>query len=777
MRYIPDTGKQFVLQVPEDKNSYINIKNLGAKGVSTVFSGRVIAGLETGLSIGDITDGGEGTLQQYLPILSPGTELRTYIYRPAGTLVDSPVITVIGQSFVGVDYTNTNIGSGSSFLKELKYYIFGYDLLKGIIPNAVQIVGGNGLYTKVLDPDLWNQDQYAEIQFSRVNTSTFPIIYRVWGNKIKFLGIIGNNKIGYPGAGTVSFRDYGIQEIPSWNNDEDNWTPEFLDGVFSITGGVPTIVNKMVGTEDLKILPRVEGAQLNYLQCETVSGQSLINPNSYTISTDTVKFVVDDTKSIREAISLAGSGNIKEIFFPAGTYRMRDSSFDTLQGSNYDNITFRGVGEGSIIERMWSTKTSALSPGLLNFKGTSDAPVQGLRFRSLVFSGNVASNVSINPPSGSSIDPSRYITETLVHLSYVSNPAFSECRFIYAGSPGIHIEDTSAAIINNCVFSNLGRSYETSVRPLEIYTTDSSIIQGNIFQFCTASPFFSRIEYSTINNNIVRSCGDEGIVLESSDKWNAGDNLSYSDSGSLIQSIDQYNNEYSKAGIEIKKGSSLEPIFFTVTNGGESVAIKQDSIEAEIWELDSNYRKAAAGPFSKFRVLQTADQLEAGIFSVTLPGKDGDEVNGIKATNEFAYFEPNATPAKYGYMYDIKATVRLGNSGRGYTPVNIRRTQDDKFAITLKNSSEILSFQIFNERNTQNDSFVITEFNNTEPELSGLIKGAPYTISGIDIESNSIIIESIPGVTVDTDGINFQGGRVFIQRPFYDIADGNIYVN
>lgn len=774
MRYIPDTGTQFVLQVPEDKNSYINIKNVGARGISTTFSGSLISQSESGLSIGSIEDGDGGTLQQYLATLSPNVEIRAYLYRSAGTTTDLPVISVINSTLIGVDYSSSS--TTSNFLKPLKYYVFGYDLSKGKIPNSVQIIGGSGQYSKVLDPNKWNQDQYVDIRFSRINTSVLPIIYRVWGTRVDFLGVIGNNKIGYPGAGVVSFKDYGLQEIPSWNNNANNWTPDFLDGVFSVIGGVPTLVRKMVGMEDLTILPRVEGSQPNYLQCETTSKQDLTNPNDYQFS-DIVKFVVDDTNPIRRAIYLAGSGNIKEIFFPAGTYRMRDSSFNTLQNANYDNITFRGVGEGSILKRMSSTTSSSLSPGLFNFKGTSDDPIEGIRFRSLVFDGNVSSNCSINPPSGSSVDPSSYISESLIHLSFVSNPAINECRFVYSGGPGVHIEETSGVIINNCLFSNLGRSYETPTKPLEVYNTESSIVQGNIFQFCTASPFFSRISYSTINNNIIRSCGDEGIVLESSDKWNAGDNLAYSDSDSLIQSIDQYNNEYSKAGIEIKKGSSLEPIFFTVTNGGESVGIEQNTIEAKIWQLDSSYRKSGANAFSNFKVLQTADQLEAGIFSITLPGMEEDVVNGIKATNQFSYLDINGTPPKYGYMYDIKATVRIGNSGRGFTPVNIRSAPQNKLAITLRNSSEILSFQIFNEGNAQNDKLIITDFTNKNAGLTGLIKGTPYTISGIDTNTNSIILEGITGVNVDTNGIDFIGGKVFIQRQNYDIADGNVYVN
>ena len=777
MRYIPDTGKQFVLQVPEDKNSYINVKNYDARGLSTVFTGSIFAGLQDELSIGSITDGEGGTLQQYFDILSVGIELQAHIYRGSGGGGgESPLISVSGVNLQGVDFSSSSVSS--NLIQPLKYYIFGYDTSTGKMPNAVQIVGGEGQYSKVLDPDKWNQDQYVDINFTKTGQYVVPIIYRVWGTRVEFLGMIGNAKIGFPGASVLTFRDFGLKEIPSWNNDPDYWTPDFLDGVISVLGGVPTQLKKIVGKEHLRIMPRIEGSQPNYIQCEAVPDGPLANPEDYQFG-DEVKFVIDDTQPIRNAINLAAQGNIKEIFFPAGVYHFRNSSFINTNSTNYSNISFRGVGEGSVIKRLQASISGSINPGLLNFSGERESiRVEGIRFRSIVFDGNRSSTASLVGPISGSVDPSRYIAETLVFLKFADNISVTECRFIDAGGAGVHTESSSAILMTNNIFSRLGRSYEPEVRPIEVYETSNSIVQGNIFEFCTASPYFFNVDFSTINNNIIRSCGDQGIVLETSYQWNASNNLAYSDTDSLIRSVDQYNNEYSKAAIEVRRGTALEPIYFTVTNGGEAIGIKKDSLIADIYALDSLGRKDAANKTGSFKVIQTADQLEAGIFSVTLPGLQAATIDGntVPATSDFALLDPAS--GQFGYMYEISGTVRLGSSGRGYVPVNIREANiggTDYLAIRLRNSSELLSFLIFDADNPENDYIIIEGFSNTD--LDGWDQNSAYRVVGVDINTNSLLLSTIPSLSPGTTGIDFLGGQLYIQRTNYQIADGNLIVN
>ena len=781
MRYIPSSGRQFVLQVPEDKNSYINVKNFDARGLGTIFNGSVTGGTTDELSIGSINDGDTGTLQQYIQILTAGIELQAHIYRSVGgsSTPDTPLITATATP-TGVDFSSSGIVS--DIVKPLKYYVFGYDVSTGRMPFSVDIVNqdsNENEFTGVLDPDRWNEDQYIDLNFTRIGQNVVPIIYRVWGERVEFLGMIGNAKIGFAGSALTNFRDYGLKEIPSWNNEVAYWTPSFIDGTIAVLGGIPTQQKRIIGKEHLKIKPFTENSQPNYLQCEAVPDGALTNPLAYQYN-DEVKFVIDDTQPIRNAINLAESGNIKEIFFPAGVYHLRDSSYVNTSELDFSDISFRGVGEGSVIKRLPSQISGSLSPGLLHFRGASaSAPVNGIRFRSIVFDGNRSSTVSLIGPNAQSVDPSKYISETLVYLKFADNIVFSECRFIDAAGSGIHAVNSESILLTNNIFSRLGRSYEPEVRPIAIYNTSNGVVQGNIFEFATAGPYFFGIDFSTINSNIIRSCGDDGLVLETSYQWNAGNNLAYSDTDSLIYSKDQYNNEYSKAPIEIRRGTSLEPIYFTVTNGGESIGIVEDSIIADIYSLDSAGQKNINNKIGSFKVNQTADQLEAGIFSVTLPGRTTTTIDGntVPSTQSFSLLDPAS--GQYGYMYEMSATVRLGASGRGYVPVNIREFANggnNYLAIRLRNSSELLSFQIFNSSSSENDRIIITGFAD-DSDLTGFDQNTAYQVVGVHPGTNSLLINTIPSLSPGEEGVDFLGGQLYIQRSNYQIADGNIIVN
>lgn len=780
MRYVPSTGSRFVLQVPEDKNSYINVKNLDARGLSTVFEGKisngVVSGSENQLTINEITDTAGLTFDQYRPVLSAGIEIQLFAYSNVGlgSGTEDAVIGVNSTDAVGIDFSSQTSAS-TQFVGPLKYYIFGYDVETGKMPNAVTIVGESPEYNAILDPSKWNEDQYFEIGLTRTSNTVVPLIYRVWQGNVEFLGLIGNNKIG---TGSLSFKDFGNRQIPSWNQDESAWSPSFLEDVIQVVGGVPTQRKKIVGKELLKIKPITENSVPNYIIAETIAGGNLVNGTDYQIG-NTVKFIIDDTARILEGLALASSGNIKELFFPAGTYNIRDIALENSSFTDYSNISLRGVGEGSVIKRLPSHKTNNTFPGLFNFSGTANKPIQGLRFRSIVFDGNKKDNASVSP-AGGGYEQGRYISEGLVFLSRAENVSLTECRFIDAAGPGIHSEYSTSVLLNQNIFSRLGRNYETTVRPIEVFETDNSIVQGNIFEFCTAGPYFFGVEFSTINNNIIRSCGEDGVVLETSYQWSATNNLSYTDSDSLIRSVDQYNNEYSKAPIEVRRGTALEPIFFTVTNGGEAVGLATDSVQADIYKLNISGLKSGT-KVGSFKVNQTADQLEAGIFSVTLPGNDSGLTTTaglfIPGTGGLSLLDPSL--GNYGYMYEISATAFLGGGGRGFTPVSVKQTNiggNDYLSIKLRNSSDLLSFIAIEEEFDGNDFITITDFTNTDGGIDAL-KDNSYQISSIDAAGNSVLIAPVTGVTPGVSGVDFSGGSLFIRRENYQIADGNIIVH
>jgi len=473
-----------------------------------------------------------------------------------------------------------------------------------------------------------------------------------------------------------------------------------------------------------------------------------------------VRFSIDDTQYIRLAIGTAATGSIKEVFLPAGVYNIRDSFFTNSSQTDYSNISLRGVGDGSVIRRLPSTTSDSSNPGLLNFTGLSQDPrVSGIRIRSVALDGNSGNTFSLVSPVES---------EVALKVRYADNVVISDCTVVNSGGGGIEVQDSTGVSINTNKVIRTGRRYEQEVSPLLVDTSENLVIQGNILEFATSGPKIVSTDYSTINGNIVRGCGDRGFELETSFQWNAQGNLAYSDNDSIIRSIDTYNNEYSRATIEVRKGFSLDPIFMTVTYGGESVGIAKGSIEADIYQLNASGVKTGSAVGS-FRVLETLNQLEAGIFSLTLPGGTTNQTVDAKTIIATGNLD-NVN----GYMYEVKADVLIGR----FRPLSIRPEtigSTNYYAIRLRNSSDILGFQIYSETNaTLNDSVTISGFNNKN--LTGLDPNAYYTIVNIDTVSNSILISPIAELTL-TDEVEFVGGTLSILRPDYFVADGNLYVH
>lgn len=743
MRYIPNLAANVIVQVPEDKNAYINIRNIGASGRGDLEFTGTITDVQNGVvTINNINDGDGNTLFQYSDVLKSGAGIQLFAYG-AATTPEPPILSVASNIKVGVDFSSSP--STNSNLAPLQYYVFGFDPQTGRLPNFRSVVE---IGTKVLNPDLWNTEQYVQLTFSRASQYALPVIYRVWGNRVDFLGVIGNNKVGYPGSGSVVFRDLGNIEIPSW--DIDPVLPTYLSDVFSVSGPEVVQTRTVTGRELVEIIPNPVGSQPAYIQCTGLSVSSQLQPSS------TVRFTIDDTGYFRTALSLAASSSIKDVFFPAGTYNIFDTNFVNTSGSDYSNITLRGVGEGSILRRLPCTLGNPSNPGLLNFTGQSVSPrVSGIRIRSMAIDGNRSETFSQVSPIE---------TEVGIRIQYADNVVISDCTVTGCGGGGIALYNTNGASLTYNSIRVTGRAYEQSVSPLVIDTCENIVAQGNRMELATTGPKVITTEFSTINGNIVRGCGDRGIDVSTSSQWNIQGNLAYSDNDSIIQSIDTYNNEYSRATIEVRKGFALDPVYMTVTVGGESVSIVKNSIRAEIFTLNSAGVKVTPA-IGSFRVLETAAQLDAGIFSLTLPGTTSASFGGntIPATGTLS--------STTGYVYEVKANILIG---QGFTPLSIRSETvngNPYVAIALRNSSDLLGFRIYSESSAENDRIRIGGQSVLDPNTA-------YTVVDIDTESNSLLLSPIVGLSLSTTPIEFTGSpRVLIQRSDYFVADGNLFVH
>lgn len=747
MHYIPQLTADVITQVPEDKNSYINIRNIGASGVGdTVFTGNVLSTEEGIVTIGDIT----GPISEYL---KQGVQLQVFSYGPLAS-IETPNINISSHTIAGnIDFSTSS--SQNSNLAELKYIVYGLDVNKGVVANYKQeyiVTPGPTITSKIVNPSQWNLDQYVQLNLSRTSSSILPILFRVWGNSFKLLGVIGNNKVGY-GSTTIQFKDYGDTEISVWEGDPE--LPSFLTDIFSIGGGQVSLTSKLKAKENLEILPLPIGVQTNYIQCSGLSSSSLLSTG------DTVKFTIDDTKFIQQAVNLAAGGAIKDIFFPAGVYSMRDTFFLNSPSGDYSNLVLRGVGDGTIIKRLPCTPSNVTYPGLINFSGQSLNPrIFGIKLRSLAFNGNRGECYSVNSPLTS---------EVTVQLQNCDGVVVNECTFFDNGGGGLIINNSNSLNVSSNKIIRSGRAYEQPVSPLIISQSENAIVQGNIFEYSTTSPKVTQTDYSLINSNIIRGCGDRGLILESSFQWNAQGNVAYSDNDSIINFIDTYNNSYSRAAIEVRKGFSLDPVYMTVTYAGESVRIAKNSIDASIYTLNIDSTKNTKA--GSFKVSQTADQLSVGIFSLSMPGG----ISNLTVDSKVILATGNLNNAN-GYMYEVKGTIVFGQF-KVFSISSVTINSVAYNSIKLLNPSDMLGFQVYssissNSDITANDKIQIYDFSNTD--LGGLNPNSYYPIVSIDVDNNSLLIAQVVSLSEE---VKFLGGNLSIARSDYFIADGNLIVH
>jgi hypothetical protein len=746
MRYIPDYTTKIVFQVPEEKNSYVNVRNVGASGRGDVQFFSTVTNIQSNtITLGNISDGSGGNLSTYRDSLKTDADLLAFFYSPASSsqpsLITVPSFTQLNVDFSASNFTNPN-------LAPLKYIVFGYDAQSGRMPNAREVVE---IGSNALNPDLWNVDQYVQLNFSKVNQYVLPVVYRIWGNRVDFLGVIGNNKTGYSTSG--NFRDLGLTEIPNWDTERN--LPSFMSDVFSVSGLNVTLARVILGKEKLNIRPTISGSSQNTLSCFSEGQLSRYSQGNI------ARFVIDDTKYIQNAFVLAASGPVKDVFFPSGTYNISDLALQNSGSTSYSGVSIRGTGASAIIKRLPSSIPSFSSPGLVGFSGANaNSPVSGTKMESVSVDGNRNNNFSLLSPKD---------TEISVNIRYGENVSVINCVISDNGGMGVKISDSRNISLTNNRILRTGRAYEQASEPLVVLNSENLVAQGNILELATTSPRVTSTDFSTINGNIIRGCGDKGFDLQASYQWNAQGNLAYSDNDSIIRSIDTYNNEYSRATIEVKPGSALDPVFMTVTYGGEPVSIVRNTVTAEIFNLNTQGVKGSK--VGSFRVLQTATQLEAGIFSLTLPGTTPQQFNGEIIPSTSSLNNTN------GYMYEVYGTVLIGGGPRGYRPLSIRAIERDSVvypAVNFVNPGDLLSLQIHSEGGLENDRILITSFSN---ELPGWDENAGYRIFDIDTDSNSILLDPIPGFNPSPVPVEFIGGSLFIFRPNYSIADGNLFVH
>lgn len=774
MRYIGRQISSTFVQVEPDRNSYVNVRSFGAVANDQFFSGRVrgINGEATILTLGEIPNFSSFSKDLfkvnqeiyaffYLDTATPGNE-----YKGIFTSADAVAIGNV---------VNTGLNS-----KQLQYFVYPYNVITGVFsPYRIDFSVDNVFK----DPgSQFDEANYIKLRFNRPDPNWIPIIFRKWGaDNIEYLGAPSNNIFGY--ETDLTFNDTGALQITSWDQEVINSRgslPEFLDGILSLQTDA-IITKTIVSKRRLRIIGSSMTGNIECVDAETNGG--LLSDLNNTLLR--VKFKFDDTNAVQRAIDFASSNGLKDVFFPSGTYSIRNLKiYDSIDPTKYGGIVLRGSGESSIIKKMSSSVNPVGQYGTIGILGDSSTKrIQGITISKLSFDGNKFDTFSIRPPENDVYGIGDKYNDS-IGIEYADSIRIVDCDFYNGIGSAIYGLNAEKINITNCRAYKLSKPYELNVSPVKIRESAKVIVQGNLFENCTGPIDFTGIEGSTINTNIINNCGETGIRLNASDTWSAQGNLAYNENGSIIRSTDLYNNEFSRVSLDIKRGSVMPNIYFTVTDGGLPVNIEPQSISARVYPLTSNYEYNTAETAAYFQVVESNPQLEAGIFALTAPIATINSATGgsnqgkrILGTNEYDLL--NTSNQKYGYGYKITATVGIGKFQINKI-IWAGASQPEKIKIFLKNSADLLSL-FFAGAGSGSDLIKTMGIGVSGSVLEDWPDLISLSVDSIDQENSAIIIDTPASVSElfndPSDVYSTPSGYLSLVKTNYFIADGNVYVS
>jgi len=774
MRYIGRTNQRTLVQIDPDTNSFVNVKSFGAAGLDRYFEGRVRGTTGNGsvISVGDIPNYSSYE-RDYFKV---GQELYAFFYLDTST---PPVNDFDGFiSGLGIQAIGQIVEASASTARTLQYYVYAFNPRTGKLSPYRKTFSIPNVYK---DPQTQFDDfNYIKLTFTRQTSDWVPIIFRQWGTGgIRFLGVPSNNILGPSTSAT--FNDRGPTEIPTWDEQKliaNQFFPALFNGIISFSGGA-TVSKTIIEKRRLKIVARSLTGVLECVDAESSSG-SFFAVDSASIR---VKFKFDDTNAFQEALDFAAINQLKDVFVPAGTYSVRNIRLysSTLPASGYSGIVMRGSGEGSVIKKMGTAINALNEYGMVGLLGSGISNrINGVTISGLSFDGNKTETFPLNIPENDVYGVGDKYNDSLA-LEYADSIRITNCSFYNgAGSALYALDSDKIHLTNNRIFE-LSKPYELNISPIKIRESSRVVAQGNLFENCSGPVDFTGIDASVINNNIINNCGETGIQLNASETWNAQGNLTFNESGSIIRTVDLYQNEYSRVSLDVKRGVAMTPIYFTVTDGGFPVNVAPGSIEARVFPLNSsyNYNTSAAATF--LQVLESRPQLQAGIFAVTAPissitGVGGsNQARAIRGTNSYDLLDPGSN--RFGYGYKITATVSVGRY-----PINrIAYNSPTSVKIFLRNSTDLLSLLFFAAGNASNDSITTSGVGAPNTTLSAWPDGQTLAINSVDTSNAAIVISTPSSVAAQfintTSSFATPAGNLSLVKNNYFIADGNIYVS
>lgn len=787
MRYIGlDPSTRTIVQIDGNKSAYVNVKSFGASGLDRYFNASIagVSGDGSSIYINNI-DNYFDYEKEYFTV---GKEFLAFV----NTTSSTPPVAEYGGIFSNpsVSPVGAVYDANSTTAQSVEYFIFPYNVSTGRFSPYSLEIDQPGI---VSDPRTsFDEDNYIQLSFTRASSAWVPVIYRRYGSRVDFLGVVGNNALQT--SSSVTFYDRGSTQVPSWDqaliaSNSNAFLPDFLAGQLSLSGANSGPVGRaIVGKRRLKVVSKSETTGV----LELVDAD---NPNAdlsiFSGAGYSMKFKIDDTRPVQEAIDWAKDNSVKDVFFPSGTYNLSHIKlYSATAASAYSGLTLRGVGQSSVIKRLPSAVNPVGAYGNIGILGTGITNrISGITIYNLSFDGNKAETIAVRSPENDVYGVSSKYQDTIA-MEYVDGVSVQNCYFYNGAGSALYALDTEKLTLSNCKIFQLSKPYEPNVPPVKIRETDKIVAQGNLFENCSGPVELTGIDVSVVNNNIINNCGETGLQLLASDNWNATGNLTYNSSGSIIQSVDLYQNEYSRASLSVKRGVTMPVTYFTVTDGNLPVEIAPESISARVYPLNSDYNIDLSATAEYLQVIESNQQLEAGIFAVTAPvstiasAPAGGSNTGhrILGTNSYKILDvdnANATERHYGYAYKITATGRLGSFP--ISKITSNGSDTTKVRIYLSNTSDFLQLLYFGGGNLSNDQVTTDGIQLANTPLANWEDGVTKTITEVNSENAYIVIATPSSVTDKFTDANSayttRSGVLKLVKNNYFIADGNIYVS
>ena len=527
--------------------------------------------------------------------------------------------------------------TGFSTARTFYYWQAQYNMKNGKIGITTQIdpdgaYSGSGARVGVANTELsnFNDLNHNALTLKRSSTNNGILIYRQnythpdsgapLSQKIaaananideaKLIAVLGQKELGNS-LTNISWKDYGVYEQTAWS--AKGTVNEFLGSDSDTT---PTnqihfpVIARSVGGRGWDI-DQITEVGNGYI---TVNSNYLLNGVVGFGTTNSVKVVHDNTKSLNDAITKIISTGGNYLNLPSGTYLTNKLTVPT-------QFTLRGNGKNSIVKLQYyandvnSTGVGGTSGDVLSFDGNlvgcGITNPTDVTIADVTFDGNSSNNLIFTLQS----------ENNLVSFGGGTSMLFKDMEIRNSGGSGLYARDSRRVSIENSTIVDGGQTDRyAEFRPLDVQNSETIRINDCLFENFAGALDVSVTTVVATGGNIIRNCG-AGIDAYATGKITTQNNVILGPSDEFIASPDIYDTDFDSINVSINVGASADffgPELLYIEDGfGKDLSSSNIDIVAGIGTMVGLYsttRTASLGPkFVDFKILTQDNPPDANV--------------------------------------------------------------------------------------------------------------------------------------------------------------------